>query len=173
MALQIDASYIRAAPGPDGAGWIAAIGLQGGRASKNAHPCPRLRDRLQPPEGLAATSIPRLDRNRHGRARMCMTSSDGIHRIDESRSHAGLPSLRGLMPPEIATPHQLYRRFRRVGTGFSAVAAIHPLAPCRPPAQRVAAVAARGRRSLAASSAHRSARKTLRCAAARPTNASR
>ena len=37
---------------------------------------------------------------------MCATSSDGIHRIELS----SLPSLRRLMPPEMATPRNEYNR---------------------------------------------------------------
>ena len=35
---------------------------------------------------------------------MCATSSDRIHRIDESDGHASPPSLRSSMPPELAAP---------------------------------------------------------------------
>ena len=44
-------------------------------------------------------------------ARMCATSSDGIHRVDVSGGHASPPSLRSLMPPELAAPNVHRARF--------------------------------------------------------------
>ena len=62
-------------------------------------------------QSCGAVAIPCAGRAAAPTARMCATSSDGIHRIDGSTRHASRPSPRSSMPPEMATRIVVCRSF--------------------------------------------------------------